>query len=402
MSAVLWSARVYLLLSNGILWIASRLLFWRMGREPASRILAVRTGGIGDLVVCLPALAFELRKSSTARIWMFTSSRGRLKGRLEVSGSELIAGTRYCERVIPFSPHQLGMWQDLKAVRGLLKSYAPDRVVFISGTVGGMGAALKKMVILALLGVRVRPEGWHIRATLSLAGKQQFDHSLLRHQVVGALLSVGGPVDGTPLSHPLDLPEYPDAVARTNEVLRDAGVPAARPYFLLGISAKREHKCWPIESFAEVAEAVASEFGWYPVAIGGHDDAALGEAFVQSLRCPAASLCGKLRLKETVEAARRAVLYVGNDSGPAHLAAGAGIPVVTIFSGIHYPGIWEPWTTRGEVVRRSVPCAPCMSETSCPNGSMRCMREISVSSVLDSIRNVTFSGDQPVQIGYRE
>ena len=68
---------------------------------------------------------------------------------------------------------------------------------------------------------------------------------------------------------------------------------------------------------------------------------------------------GQLALSETAALLERADLFIGSDSGPAHLAASAAIPSVILFSGTNRPRQWRPWSRRALVLRAKVPCRPC-------------------------------------------
>ena len=72
---------------------------------------------------------------------------------------------------------------------------------------------------------------------------------------------------------------------------------------------------------------------------------------------------------------RRCRLFIGNDSGPVHLAAGVGVPVV----GFYGPGEYErfrPWGARHEAIRVGLPCSPCSQD--CAFNDPRCIRGISL------------------------
>jgi ADP-heptose:LPS heptosyltransferase len=93
---------------------------------------------------------------------------------------------------------------------------------------------------------------------------------------------------------------------------------------------------------------------------------------------------GSASLIETAALIERAALFVGCDSGPAHLAAAVGTPVVALFSGTNDARQWRPWGRRVEVVRNVVPCAPCHREL-CPLADHPCMRGLSPAMVLAAV-----------------
>lgn len=117
-----------------------------------------------------------------------------------------------------------------------------------------------------------------------------------------------------------------------------ATAPETRTAIIHSIAATPE-KTWHRDRFLAIAEHLA-QTGHSPVFVGGPDDD-LGPFR------PHRILQGSLSEMKSLLAA--ASLFVGNDSGPAHMAAAFGVPSVVIF-GASDPAIWGPWRTSGEVV----------------------------------------------------
>jgi ADP-heptose:LPS heptosyltransferase len=108
-------------------------------------------------------------------------------------------------------------------------------------------------------------------------------------------------------------------------------VPAERPYAVIHALASAASKSWPAERFLAVARSLPH---LEPVFIGGPGDdlSAFGEFRTQV----------NSSLKDTLVLMQSASLFVGNDSGPAHIAAAFGVPLVVLF-GESDPVIWAPW-----------------------------------------------------------
>lgn len=105
--------------------------------------------------------------------------------------------------------------------------------------------------------------------------------------------------------------------------------------------ASAADKTWPAERFIELARHVRSHADLEPVVIGSPaDDLSL---FAREFRVVQGSL------EESKSLLAGASLFVGNDSGPAHMAAAFGIPLVVLF-GTSDPVIWAPWRVQAEVV----------------------------------------------------
>lgn len=115
----------------------------------------------------------------------------------------------------------------------------------------------------------------------------------------------------------------------------------ARPYAVLHPMASAPEKTWPPENFLAVADHLASEWDLDPVFIAGSGDDITPFARFRTL---AGAPLGQIK-----ELLSTAGLFVGNDSGPAHMAAALGIPVAVVF-GASDQRIWGPWKTPSEVL----------------------------------------------------
>ncbi len=120
-----------------------------------------------------------------------------------------------------------------------------------------------------------------------------------------------------------------------------AGHGTALPVAVIHPFAANAEKTWAAGNFVSVAEYLAAH-GMEPVVIGGPGDNFASFRRFRALRGAA--------LGEVKALLASAALFVGNDSGPAHMAAAFGLPVVVIFSASD-PEIWGPWRTAGEAVR---------------------------------------------------
>ncbi|HTH47975.1 MAG TPA: glycosyltransferase family 9 protein [Candidatus Limnocylindria bacterium] len=98
----------------------------------------------------------------------------------------------------------------------------------------------------------------------------------------------------------------------------------------VGLGASQANKLWPVERFVDVAKDLAGRMPVRFVGIGGGDLVAQGERLEAGLGDLAVSLAGKLALPQTAALLARCDLFVGCDSGPMHVAAAVGTPVVSL------------------------------------------------------------------------
>lgn len=159
-----------------------------------------------------------------------------------------------------------------------------------------------------------------------------------------------------------------------------------------GIPARR----WPLQAWQALLDRLLSELVAYVVVLGSQPERETAEKLVRSLpEGTAVNLAGRSTLQQSAALLARADLFVGNDSGPAHLAAAVGTPAVVLFSGTNQPEQWRPWGEQVSVVRVSVECAPC-HRNECPLADHPCMSHIEPESVFTQVRSLLGRG-QPVQ-----
>jgi ADP-heptose:LPS heptosyltransferase len=117
--------------------------------------------------------------------------------------------------------------------------------------------------------------------------------------------------------------------------------PAGAPYAVLHPMASAASKTWPARNFLALAGELRASWGLEPVFIAGP-----GEDLTAFEGCRILSGAPLAEIKSLIAGAS---LFVGNDSGPAHMAAAFQIPVLVIF-GASDPEVWYPWRTRSEML----------------------------------------------------
>jgi heptosyltransferase-2 len=144
-------------------------------------------------------------------------------------------------------------------------------------------------------------------------------------------------------------------------------------------------KRWIPERYAALGELLARRAGARIAILGGAAERPLAQAIADGMRGEPRVLCGETSLGDLVGVLGRLSLLVTNDSGPMHLAAAQGVPLVAIFG----PTDWRETAPVGErlrLVREPVFCAPCKLRE-CPIDH-RCMREVTVERVAQAAREL--------------
>lgn len=145
-------------------------------------------------------------------------------------------------------------------------------------------------------------------------------------------------------------------------------------------SAKR----WLPERFAAVADALAQEFGSRILLIGGPGETNIGHEIEAAMSVRPLNLIGKTSVRQLMALLSQCRLMVTNDSGPMHVAAAFGVPIVALFGSTDHTTT-SPLSSSCRIVRKPLECAPCLKR-SCPTDH-RCMEAITVQDVLDAVRS---------------
>lgn len=173
------------------------------------------------------------------------------------------------------------------------------------------------------------------------------------------------------------LPERP----RVAQAVREKWQPPAARWIALQPGARWPNKRWPVEHFAQVVAQLASAFPETQFALlGSEADRALGEAIAPAARLRCRNLAGCTSLPEMVEWIRLCEVMLSNDTGPMHVAAALGRPVVALF-GPTDPHRTGPYGGQHQVIRHALPCAPCMNDSCHHAKPLECLRAISPGAV---------------------
>jgi lipopolysaccharide heptosyltransferase III len=142
----------------------------------------------------------------------------------------------------------------------------------------------------------------------------------------------------------------PDAVATVARKLAKKGIVAAAPYAVLQPGARLPAMRWPVAKFAEIARWLREKHGIASVVnLGARGDEIAAEARSEMQDC-AVVMDQQLDVRELIALIVGSSIFVGNDSGPAHLAAALQRPSVVIFS-VTDPVQWRPWQTQHRIVQ---------------------------------------------------
>ncbi len=177
------------------------------------------------------------------------------------------------------------------------------------------------------------------------------------------------------------LPRRPDVAATVAARCPDL---SAR-WVALQPGARWRNKRWPVEAFAVFArQLLAADPGLRLVVLGSHQEQSLGATISAAGGPRCLDLTGRLSLPEMVEWLRLCVLMVTNDTGPMHVAAALGRPVVGLF-GPTDPALTGPYGPGHLILQTELPCAPCQKPECHWSEPLACLRRISPEEVVKAV-----------------
>ncbi|MFZ0634802.1 MAG: glycosyltransferase family 9 protein [Candidatus Acidiferrales bacterium] len=174
----------------------------------------------------------------------------------------------------------------------------------------------------------------------------------------------------------------PESRARIAAALAEHGLAPGEPYAVLQFGARYFTKRWALEHFASIARWLQDARGIRSVVILGPDESHIA-AEARAKFAPGTPFFDSLDLRELIALIAGAALFVGNDSGPAHLAAASSVPSVVIF-GSSSSVNWRPWQVAHRVVQNEFACNPCKGDRCYAFDEPRCILSVSVEQVREA------------------
>ncbi len=324
--------------------------------KDSSNILVVKPSAFGDVVHSLPFLhALRTRYPQAEihwvvakgiheiledhpminKLWVFDKNRWKRPGNL----GETLREIRRLARGL-----RLEKFDVVVDLQGLLRS----------GIISALAGSSRR------IGFKEAREGSRFFYTQTVEGGTNI-HAVERYLRVASTLDC----DISQVRHPF--PPLPDPRTLVPSLPGD--------YVVFAPAAGSPVKRWPPERFGELASRLS--LGAFVVAGGA--DWELAEKVVAASRGKAVSLAGRLTLKGLAALISQARFVVCNDTGPMHIAAALGVPVIAVF-GPTNPVRTGPYGDIHTVVREDLACSPCYRRKVCED--WRCMEAVTVDRLL--------------------
>jgi heptosyltransferase-2 len=335
---------------------------WREIRRlyPDARITLVVQSSVLNLVECCPyvdeVLTFNYRDYPG---WKMTR----------------VAPLRWWIRSVRFAAAEL--WR-LNIDHAIAPRWDADGLQALGGILGYVAGARSRVGFIPSPADRARSKVTRGNARLFTAGPER---PPVKHEMefrMDILTSLGAPEGDATLEvwvSPAD-----DAVA--GALIGDRG----EMLVALAPGAAWDFRRWPAQHFAELGRWLQADCGANVLLLGSPADTALCNSIERELDPHrVVNTAGKITLRQMAALLQRCIAFVGNDSGPLHVATAAQVPAI----GLYGPGVYKrfrPWGEKHEMIRLGLPCSPCPE--SCIFERPYCMEGITVEMAKASVRRL--------------
>ena len=363
-------------------------------RQEVRRILVVKLDHIGDFVVALPALRALRAHFPKAQLSLLAPPATAALAGLAPEVDEVIAFTFY-ERRSADGRSEVGE-EALAALEAMLSPQRfdvaidlrmhPETRSVLRRTGAGFLAGYDHEGRFPWLDVALEWEG----DTRLLLKRGPIGERLLQlaHATAAAFAPAMPPVGaGDAVAKAAVLAMLPDGFA---------GLPLACVHPGAGNLTKQ----WPAASFAAVIDLLVAD-GMAVVLVGSAEEAGVADAVLRHAApgAPVCSLAGSLELALLPALLQACALFVGNDSGPKHLAGSLGVPTVGVHSGVVDAREWGPAGHAAVAVQKQMVCGPCYIATAedCPR-ALACLTGVRARDVYAACRRVMAVGVAPIEV----
>lgn len=341
----------------------------------AEKVLCVRLDALGDLVMTSPAMRALKRSRPGRQLALLTSPAGAAVAGLIPDLEEVIV---YEAPWMKASPARPGAELDFAMIERIRAARFDAAVIFTVYSQNPLPPAL--FCYLAEIPLRLahcHENPYHLLTDWVPDPEPQ---QLVRHEVrrqLDLVATVGARIDDERLC--LRVPR--EARRRVRERLSELGLDHTVPWVLMHPGSTAPSRRYPPESFAKAAQRLVTEHGIPVVFTGTQGEVALVESIREAMGAPSYSLAGKLDIAELTALIELAPVLVSNNTGPVHLAAAVGTPVVDLYA-LTNPQ-HTPWAVSNRVLFHDVPCRYCYKST-CPEGHHDCLRLVPPSLVVEA------------------
>ena len=330
------------------------------------RILFIKPSSLGDIVHAMPTLAALRRAYPSATVtWL-----------VKRQWSSLVERINGVDRVWSVESGLKGWLSQVPALREERFDVAVDlQGLFRSAAMAWLSGAPRR---IGFLNAREGAAWWYNqRVPVATPEMHAVDRYLLVAEAMGAQTAS---------------PEFSFRVPqsdhdRVDRLLRQSGIPPGTRWVAMAIGARWPTKRWPAASFAALADQLSAEGSGPVVFLGGPDERADVMAVRNMMKGTSIDLAGALPIEYLPSLLGKAAALITNDSGPMHIAAAVGTPVLALF-GPTSPVRTGPYGSGHRVLTHEISCSPCFRRSCTNTQQLACLIGITPDQAAAAFRSL--------------
>ena len=339
-------------------------------------VLVYRTGQLGDTICAIPAIQAVRKNLDPCRIVLLSDVH---PGTVYPKAHEVLSEFGLIDDFILYNPNDIYIPSAALKMRQQIVQQNSRTLVYLAHRNRTLSQRLRDIIFFKSCGIK-RLYGLRLFWN-------SFESHTLKNNEVDRLMDILRLENFTvPIEPDFALPISQTVRTKIEELWSNLGL-NYKAVISIGPGAKWPVQRWDLGNFRIVGERLINSYGTHIIVIGGQEDAEAGETLVKVWGSTCTNMAGKTSFSESAEILRRSLLYLGNDSGPMHLAAAVETPCVAIFSARNPPGFWYPSGKQHTVLIKEVECQGCMLNE-CVDQNMKCIRNISVDEVFAACEKV--------------
>jgi len=340
----------------------------------AQRILCVRLDSLGDVLMTTPAMAAIKASRPDSHITLMTSEAGAtIAPQLPMVDDVWVYDAPWLKATAPRQNSQ----PEFRAIEELRSRQYDACIIFTVYSQNPLPSAF--MAYMADIPLRLA----HCRENpyqLLTHHIRDPEPELTRHEVqrqLDLVASVGYRTSDQTLQ--LKVPR--EAHLRVAQLLEGLGLNPDQPWVVVHSGASAPSRRYPPELFGEVVRSLMAQ-GITPLFTGTVPERPLVDNLRSQLGATSHSLVGRLNLSELSALLAAAPLLLSNNTGPVHIAAALGTPVVDLYALTNLQH--TPWQVPHRVLYHDVPCRLCYKSV-CPEGHHNCLRLLEPQDVVEAV-----------------
>lgn len=343
--------------------------------QKAKNILCVRLDSLGDVLMTTPAIRALKEGGAERRITLLTSDSG---SRVAPLIPEVDATIVYDPPWMKASQPPLNSEPEFGMIERLKKSNFDGAVIFTTFSQSPLPAALMAFMADIPLRLAYCRENPYYLLTDWVPETEHFGQPGIRHEARRQLDLVAS-VGSSTADERISLQVSQKAIETVRGVLSGICLDANKPWLILHPGATAPSRRYPAEGFARAAKILSSVYGFQVLFTGTEPETELVESIRASMESDSFSLVGKLDLREFSALIALAPVLISNNTGPVHIAAALGTPVVDLYA-LTNPQ-HTPWMVPHRTLFHDVPCKFCYKSI-CPMGHHDCLRLVHPQAVV--------------------